>query len=567
MKTLFSFRFFILTSTLSMSLLGSCTSNAPLATKIVAKKPQIEALDFETFRSQLYQEAKSGIYIVDGDIPISSEIELRAFHANRSKVQSHLVINQVNGVDDFWSEQVKHELTYCISEDFGVHYEAVRSAMEMAANAWMNAGDVSFSHLSDEDSNCNAHNPRVLFDVSLASSEAPYSARAFFPRSPRIQRNILINPNSLRSSRRLLESLLAHELGHALGFRHEHIRPESEGECSENPNWRAITQYDAASIMHYSLVRCGGNGTRALTLSDKDIDGIATIYGQASFCGDGLVESSTLTGRFEQCDDGNKVNGDGCRNDCTLEICGDGVKDPQEACDDGNTKDDDECRTNCTIPRCGDLILDAGEECERHHPDNEYECSVLCTYIICGDGVRDSEEACDDGNTLAGDGCSSDCTLEYCGDGLLNVGEECEPEHPSNEGTCRANCTYAVCGDGIRDSNEACDDANANDQDKCRTDCTVPSCGDGIKDRGEICDDGNTENADGCDSSCKVEGCAEGFERNESGECVPPSLELLELDESASCQATGPVNNDSSFVIGLLVLGFISMRRKKSSKS
>ena len=50
-------------------------------------------------------------------------------------------------------------------------------------------------------------------------------------------------------------NILGHELGHTLGFRHEHTRPES-GTCFEDNNWRPLTPYDSASIMHYP--QCNG---------------------------------------------------------------------------------------------------------------------------------------------------------------------------------------------------------------------------------------------------------------------------------------------------------------------
>lgn len=46
----------------------------------------------------------------------------------------------------------------------------------------------------------------------------------------------------------------------------------------------------------------------------------------------------------EACDDGNTDENDGCRNDCTMNVCGDGVINVlTEACDDGNTDDTDGC--------------------------------------------------------------------------------------------------------------------------------------------------------------------------------------------------------------------------------
>lgn len=74
-------------------------------------------------------------------------------------------------------------------------------------------------------------------------------------------------------------------------------------------------------------------------------------------CGDGFKWG-------EECDDKNKVNGDGCSSVCTIEngfscvgdnkstcsaICGDGLKIIRyEQCDDGNNSDNIGCLSNCT---------------------------------------------------------------------------------------------------------------------------------------------------------------------------------------------------------------------------
>ncbi|ATB45325.1 lamin tail domain-containing protein [Corallococcus macrosporus] len=64
-------------------------------------------------------------------------------------------------------------------------------------------------------------------------------------------------------------------------------------------------------------------------------------------CGNNVVEQG------EQCDDGNRTNGDGCESDCTstpapAPVCGNGKLEGDEICDDGNTEDGDGCQANCT---------------------------------------------------------------------------------------------------------------------------------------------------------------------------------------------------------------------------
>ena len=68
---------------------------------------------------------------------------------------------------------------------------------------------------------------------------------------------------------------LGPELGHTLGFRHEHTRPEA-GTCFEDNNWRPLTPYDSASIMHYP--QCNGSSSD-LEFQASDAAGLRALYG------------------------------------------------------------------------------------------------------------------------------------------------------------------------------------------------------------------------------------------------------------------------------------------------
>jgi len=166
-------------------------------------------------------------------------------------------------------------------------------------------------------------------------------------------------------------------------------------------------------------------------------------------CGNGRLEPG------ENCDDGNRLEGDGCSACCDEEIvgvpsrrcaeapatCGNGRIDVGEVCDDGNAIRGDGCSNlcnfvepgfECLVPAepcrllaaCGDGVVSPGEACEpslmptgcsldcqiaRHFTCASGACSYIAT---CGNGLREGYETCDDGNRFGGDGCSAVCAVE-----------------------------------------------------------------------------------------------------------------------------------------------------------
>jgi cysteine-rich repeat protein len=129
----------------------------------------------------------------------------------------------------------------------------------------------------------------------------------------------------------------------------------------------------------------GGGDATAFGCGAEDtlfcLDRVCRVY--CTRCGNGRLEL-TPSGGGEQCDDGNREDGDGCSRHCRLETCGNGVVDPGEDCDDGGLVPGDGCSPACRREECGNGIID-------------YETG----------------EHCDDGNRLSQDGCASDCTVEF----------------------------------------------------------------------------------------------------------------------------------------------------------
>jgi serralysin len=235
-------------------------------------------MTYEEFKNTAIVEEEGG-FVVDGDIYLQSEDELQAFYSNHvaadlGRQKDGLAVYYL-GYDVKYSSTQARNLTYCVSSSsFGSRYSTVVNAMNNAAAAWEATANVNFIHSSSYDSNCTASQTGVFFDVRQTSTTS-YLARAFFPNASRSSRNILISTSAFSSTRYSLAGILRHELGHVLGFRHEHTRSTASG-CYEDSNWRGLTPYDRYSVMHYP--QCNGLNTGDLVLTSYDKQGARALY-------------------------------------------------------------------------------------------------------------------------------------------------------------------------------------------------------------------------------------------------------------------------------------------------
>jgi hypothetical protein len=149
-----------------------------------------------------------------------------------------------------------------------------------ATNAWENTCGIKFEHRAALDVTPGSSPAGALFAVREFNADGSFIAASFFPNDPPSRRRLLIDPSFFAKDLAFDPvGVLRHELGHILGFRHEHIRSGAPPDCpheSLDETKELTKKYDPRSVMHYF---CGGVGSKELKITDLDREGSRLVYG------------------------------------------------------------------------------------------------------------------------------------------------------------------------------------------------------------------------------------------------------------------------------------------------
>ena len=230
----------------------------------VALSPQRGAAqDSETF-TKLKANAKQvelngkKKYFVEGDIGVDEDGLRKAANrldadfqlfkdggSSETPIGSPLLLHTKNGVIQRW--QPGSTLTYCVlKQTLGSNYAAVVANMKAATAEWESHCNMKFKHDVTKDNSAPAVDPPagITFTVRMSSGPNAPIASAFFPgdeedlngdgdfndAGERSEFHLLVFPDYFTTTFDKV-GVLRHELGHVMGFRHEHIRSDAPAVC------------------------------------------------------------------------------------------------------------------------------------------------------------------------------------------------------------------------------------------------------------------------------------------------------------------------------------------------
>ena len=261
-------------------------SSGPPSVRAAHERALEDPFDESRFRAYLATLPRDGeFFVVEGDV-LRTMQEVRAYLAAQSQAQSRggirpeLLVNVHDGQRDFYASPEDRQLRYFVDKasfTSAERYQRALTAMSKAAEAWQYACpecQLKFLPVQAPPTGAEA---RTGFVVRQHDADGAYIAAAFFPHDPPARRVIRIDPSFFTTSFDSV-GVLRHELGHVLGYRHEHTRG-IPGCGFEDNRWQPLTPYDPHSVMHYF---CGGGGSMQLDISKVDVAGHRALYGAPS---------------------------------------------------------------------------------------------------------------------------------------------------------------------------------------------------------------------------------------------------------------------------------------------
>lgn len=264
-----------------------------------SKPHTLAPLEWEAFVAKFARQTDGG-WLVERDLFLTSAQLHAAYvayvkrshssgsHSPGSHSSSSSLLGwDVEGTDEVWSGPQKIALTWCVgwvrpstntpdnAELHAERYELLVQAVEESARAWERVTNANFVHLREFDDStpksynggsCRPGQDGVHFRVRMSLvNECEGPCKGLTNATPRTElepewagpgnpdgfkRELIMSASSLSNESEAITTAL-HELGHVLGFEHEHYRDEFPDCPALTSSWRELTPADPKSVMAY----------------------------------------------------------------------------------------------------------------------------------------------------------------------------------------------------------------------------------------------------------------------------------------------------------------------------
>jgi hypothetical protein len=291
---------------LVLPVIGCVAANDALPTAVEAETSLTPDQGWQMYRDRAKAAGgDSGLYIVEGDMTFHSEAELHAFYDHEMEYEASklaVIKHAFSPYEEatFTGTNALH-IKYCVS-GVNINDKSARVAdMKNATADWEAVANVRFIYDSSYDGSCDSNTSQVDFAVlydgapgagGCGQNKLFWTGASNFCPTLAGGKGVLVlgQYSNIQTGGHTMRGLMRHELGHILGFRHEHPWAQNPGGgvCSEQQvfgtggagpdiGYRRLTPYDQKSVMHYWF--CDGDPSSDYEITQQDGIGTRSIYG------------------------------------------------------------------------------------------------------------------------------------------------------------------------------------------------------------------------------------------------------------------------------------------------